>query len=310
MRQDRYILFVFLALAGGCTQPVPAGSGRHRFAASPDRLFLGQEAEIRYRDLALGEPVLLLHGYADRLETMEGLADSLAPTHRVIALDLRGFGGSSKFSDPGRYGQAMVGDVLALLDHLGIERSHVVGYSMGALLAATLTERHPDRVITATLLGGPFFPDAERAAQVLSPFADSIEAGGGLAPMFGWVFPAWRDSLLHAMSDSVERANDRGALVAVLRSFPALTLDQGTATAPVPVLAIVGTRDPLRPMSRMLVERWSGAQLMEVAGADHESILTVPLYMGKLRAHVDQERRTRPPRFADQERRHASTPRS
>lgn len=310
MRPDRYILFVFLAFAGGCTQPAPAGTGRHRFAASPDRLFLGQEAEIRYRDLSLGEPVLLLHGYADRLETMEGLADSLAPTHRVIALDLRGFGGSSKFSDPGRYGQSMVTDVLALLDYLGIERTHVVGYSMGALLAATLVERHPDRIITATFLGGPFFESVNGAAQRLEPFADSLEAGRGLAPMFGWVFPAWQDSVLRAVSDSVERVNDRGALVAVLRSFPALTLDQGVAVAPVPVLAIVGTRDPLRPMSRMLVARWKGAELVEVSGADHESILTVPLYMERVRAHVDQERRARQPRLAGEEVRNASTPRS
>ncbi len=309
MRQDRYILFVFLALAGGCTQPVPAGAGLHRFAASPDRLFLGHEAEIRYRDLSLGVPVLLLHGFADRLETMEALADSLAPTHRVIALDLRGFGSSSKFSDPARYGQAMLNDVLALMDHLGIERTHVIGYSLGALLAARLVERHPGRVITATFLGGPFFPDEKQAAELLMPFADSIEVGSGLEPMFGWVFPSWQDSLLHAVSDSVEQANDRGALVAVLRSVPALTLDPGVATAPVPVLAIVGTRDPVRPMSRTLVQRWSGAQLVEVNGADHESILTVPQYMEKVRAHVDPERRARPPRFAEQEGRRG-TPRS
>lgn len=302
MRQHRYIVLVFLACMGGCMEPAPTpAGGLSRLAASPDRTFVTEGADLRYRDLSLGEPVLLLHGYADRLETMEGIADSLASTHRVIALDLRGFGASTKYRDPARYGQAMVQDILALLDHLGIERTHVVGYSMGALVAASLAERHSDRVITAVLLGGPFFPDSTRAAAVLCPFADSLEAGRGLAPMFGWVFPAWGDSLLRAISDSVELANDRAALVAVLRSVPALTLNPGITAAPVPVLAIVGTRDPLRPMSRALVARWNGAQLVEQQGADHESILTVPAYMRRVRAFVDGKYSPRPHRFADEE---------
>src|SRR5262249_21351830 len=73
---------------------------------------------------------------------------------RAIALDNRGHGASSKLYDPDRYHtRLMSDDVLALMDHLSISRVDLMGYSMGARIAAFLALAHPDRV-RHLILGG------------------------------------------------------------------------------------------------------------------------------------------------------------
>src|ERR1051326_8271015 len=96
-----------------------------RLETGTDQFFTRKDVRFRYRDIGHGEPVVLLHGYAQRIELMEDLADSLAGGFRVIVLDERGFGASTKFASPARFGQAMVDDVVALLDYLHIPRAHL-----------------------------------------------------------------------------------------------------------------------------------------------------------------------------------------
>jgi len=117
---------------------------------------------IAYIDVApssgAGDPVLLIHGFASNhavnwlgtmwVKTLTGAG------YRAIALDNRGHGQSGKPYDPAAYTPAvMAEDARRLLDHLAIERADVMGYSMGARIAACLAVRHPERV-RALLLGG------------------------------------------------------------------------------------------------------------------------------------------------------------
>ena len=97
---------------------------------APDRFFTSNGVSIRYRVIGEGPPMLLLHGYTDRLEMWAGTADSLARDFRVIVPDLRGSGLSTKFGDPAQYGGKLMDDLVGLLDHLWIREVHVVGYSM------------------------------------------------------------------------------------------------------------------------------------------------------------------------------------
>jgi pimeloyl-ACP methyl ester carboxylesterase len=268
------------------------------FAEVEDQVLVTPEASIRFRDYSSGSPVILLHGYTDRLETMEGLADSLAMAHRVIALDTRGFGESTKYSDPARYGPAVLDDIIRLMDDRGISRAHVIGYSMGALLAANLAARHADRVLSATLLAGPFFADTVEARAFVQPYASEMRNGGaGFRNFLGWVFPAWNDSVLTAITDSVAAVNDRGAMIAALDGLVPLTLDRRTANTTVPVLVVAGTADPVAPYSRSLANWWPEARMLEVPGADHETVLTRLNYIDVVRAHLGSPRRTRPDRF-------------
>src|SRR5690606_31002558 len=122
------------------------------------RRFDSDGVEIAYMDEGQGDPVLLIHGFASNAATNwrdTGWIRFLTGNgYRAIALDNRGHGASEKLYDPEAYsGPVMAEDSRRLLDHLGIERADVIGYSMGARLAAFLCLAHPNRVRSATLAG-------------------------------------------------------------------------------------------------------------------------------------------------------------
>ncbi|MFO0947208.1 MAG: alpha/beta fold hydrolase [Planctomycetota bacterium] len=80
------------------------------------------------------EPVLLIHGFSASILMqwgVPGILDRLASNHQVIAFDCRGHGKSDKPHDPSMYGANLAEDAIRLLDHLGVKKAHVVGYSMG-----------------------------------------------------------------------------------------------------------------------------------------------------------------------------------
>ena len=113
--------------------------------------------KIAYVDKGRGEPVLLIHGftgsYARHWEA-PGVIDALEKAgYRATAIDCRGHGQSGKPHEVSQYGMEMVRDVVRLLDHLHIERAHIVGYSMGGAIATQLLVKHADRLLTVTLLG-------------------------------------------------------------------------------------------------------------------------------------------------------------
>src|SRR6202045_3043678 len=115
------------------------------------RKFSAGLVELAYHDEGDGAPIVLVHGFASNKEVnwvQPGWVGTLTRAgRRAIALDNRGHGASTKLYDPARYHSAiMAQDVRALMDHLAIERADVMGYSMGARIAAFLALAHPDRV--------------------------------------------------------------------------------------------------------------------------------------------------------------------
>src|ERR1041385_8685523 len=109
--------------------------------------FRNGAVEIAYLDEGEGDPIVLVHGFASTKEVnwvMPGWTTTLRRDgRRVIALDNRGHGQSTKLYDPAAYHSTrMAGDVRALLDYLGIGRADVMGYSMGARICAFLALEH------------------------------------------------------------------------------------------------------------------------------------------------------------------------
>ena len=120
--------------------------------------FTHDGVEIAFFDQGEGEPIVLVHGFASNKEVnwvMPGWVATLTGAgRRVIALDNRGHGASAKLYDPPAYHSSiMAEDVRALIDHLGLPRADVMGYSMGARISAFLALAHPDRV-RSVVLGG------------------------------------------------------------------------------------------------------------------------------------------------------------
>ena len=119
-------------------------------AAPPDQFFDSNGVRIRYVEQGSGPAIVLMHGMTgtlDRHFIANGVFANLAQDHRVIAIDLRGHGKSGKPHDPRAYGEEMARDVVRLLDHLKIQRAHVAGYSLGAMIAGRLATMQPERLI-------------------------------------------------------------------------------------------------------------------------------------------------------------------
>lgn len=257
---------------------------------SPDRWANLGDVTLRYRVIGEGQPIVLLHGYTDSLEMWRGTADSLAQVHRVIVPDLRGFGRSTRFSDAESYAPEIVDDVARLLDHLGYAQAHVVGYSMGAMVASQLAVRHPDRLTTLTLVGGPLFPDSAASARMFEPIAERTERGEGVRALMRWMFPTWSDSAISQLDRDILASHDVGSLVASVRAFPTLAIPSSTPVkGRFETLAIVGTADPLLEFSRAFIRWWPAARLMEIPAADHATILEHPGLVAGIRSMTSPE---------------------
>jgi pimeloyl-ACP methyl ester carboxylesterase len=219
---------------------------------------------IAYAERGAGPDVLLLHGFAADLDLnwgRPGVIDALAAAgRRVIATDARGHGRSDKPHDPDAYaGDMMVRDAQVVLDQLGVEQVDVVGYSMGAMVAARLVPVEPRT--RALVLGGvgatvtPPRTGGSRtetvAAALLADDPTSIENGAARG------FRAFADFT----------GADRKALAALSRSS-ALRFDVRFEAITVPTLVLVGAGDTLISSPSELAGKLPSARMVTVTG-DH-----------------------------------------
>jgi pimeloyl-ACP methyl ester carboxylesterase len=106
-----------------------------------------------------GSPLVLLHGGVQSIDlSFAGLIPELVGRHRVIGVELQGHGRTADI-DRTSTPAALAGDVVGLLDHLGIERAHVLGFSLGAAVTIELAVSHPDRVRSVVPISEPVRPD-------------------------------------------------------------------------------------------------------------------------------------------------------
>jgi pimeloyl-ACP methyl ester carboxylesterase len=146
--------------------------------------------QLYYEEHGSGHPLVLLHGGLHTIDVSFGrLIPLLAPSHRLIAVEMQGHGHTADIDRKPTYDN-MADDVAALLDHLGIERADVFGFSLGALVGIELGLRHPDRVDRLVLAAAHFRPegyhDLSDPASVRMPtpaeFAEMEEAYRRVAP--------------------------------------------------------------------------------------------------------------------------------
>ncbi len=238
-----------------------------------------------------GEPVVLLTG-ADTPGfrwTPEMVEPLVASGHRVVRFDHRDCGRSARFASSDAYDLAdMADDVLALLDHLSIERAHLVARSMGGMIAQVLALDHPARVRSLTLIGTT---PAAGDPRLSAPDEDFVEkmtvrlfAEPPIEPdaQVDWMveLAGLMKGSLYPFDPAVETALARAELetgwaaetghgVAVYSS-PSRLDRLGEITAP--TLVVHGTVDPVFPIDhgRALAEGIGGAVYIEVDGLGHE----------------------------------------
>jgi pimeloyl-ACP methyl ester carboxylesterase len=125
-------------------------------AVAQGSFFDSDGVRIYYRVDGEGDPVLLIHGFSANLAVnwrTPGIVNDLARDYQVISIDNRGHGQSDKPENVEAYGYKMVGDAVGLLDHLGIDSAHIVGYSMGGMIGLKMAVEYPQRV-RSLVMGG------------------------------------------------------------------------------------------------------------------------------------------------------------
>lgn len=220
--------------------------------------------EIAYLDAGAGDPIVLVHGFGSSKEVNwvnPGWVSMLTGAgRRVIALDNRGHGASSKLYDPAEYGRAtMAEDVRALLDHLAIARADVMGYSMGARITASLVIAHPQRVRSAILGGIGTRLITEGGLQ--EEIAQALEAPSiaDVTDPQGMMFRKFAD----------QTKSDRHALAACIRGGGPALKREVVAAIRTPVLIAVGTADAIAGSAHELAGIIPGAQTLDIPNRDH-----------------------------------------
>ena len=102
--------------------------------------------KLHYETEGAGPPVLFMHGYTSTIALWQDQVPVFSPHYRLICMDLRGHGESEGTGMDGYHLAALAGDALAVPDREGVERSVIVGHSMGGMVAQELLARHGHRV--------------------------------------------------------------------------------------------------------------------------------------------------------------------
>jgi pimeloyl-ACP methyl ester carboxylesterase len=241
-----------------------------------------------------GDAVVLVHGYTgDVSDWREQVAD-LAPDHRVLAMDHRGHGRSGAPADRASYTiERMADDVEALIAGVGFDRFHLVGHSMGGMVAQEIALRRPERLLSLVLEDtGPEFPVA-RVDAVRKLFDARLEMAerDGMASVA--MLPLGKPPPHHKPERIVEeRARLSGMAVdGFAGGWQALCRWPGSksrvAAFRTPTLVIHGELDAMVvPGSTWLAENIPGASLEVIPEAGHSPQIERPeLFNAALRRH-------------------------
>jgi pimeloyl-ACP methyl ester carboxylesterase len=260
--------------------------------------FSSHGVDIHYLERGRGEPVVLLHGFtgsASRHWESPGVMEALEKAgFRAIAMDCRGHGQSGKPQDASQYGLEMVADVVRLLDHLKIDRAHVVGYSMGGAIVTQMLVRHPERLVSATLLGAGWEGEELHAfrSQMLA-LAEGF-ANRDASPLIRAVTSGQEPSpeQVAALNASLFARNDPQALASAARGMAVLFEVSKDALRGVtlPVLAVVGEKDTHNVESvKRLATVMPKAEIVFIPEADHAT--SVRPSAAHITAFLDKHRR-------------------
>lgn len=229
------------------------------------------------------EPILLLHGTSASLHTWEGWVKELARQRRVISLDLPGFGLTGPFPDGDYRVEHYTQFLLALLDHLRVNRVVLVGNSFGGQLAWRFALAHPERSARLVLVDAAGYP---RNAESV-PIGFRLAGIPALAPLMGRLLPRSMiessvrnvygdpdkvdDGLVERYYQLTLRAGNRQALRQRFAQAPSGELHERIGELELPTLIIWGGRDRLIPVSN--AERFAadieGSQLVLFEALGH-----------------------------------------
>lgn len=245
--------------------------------------FLSNGYSIAYLDEGEGPPILLIHGFGSSARVNwvnPGWVDTLVKAgRRVIAFDNRGHGHSDKPHDVGAYRvAAMAEDARNLLQHLGIARADVMGYSMGARIAAFLALGHPE-MVKSMILGGLGYGIVTGIGP-WGPVVDALETEepDGITDPIGQMFRRFAD----------QTRSDRVALAACMKATRQPISADDLATLRLPVMIAVGERDELAGSAADLAAIIPNAEVLDIPKRDHMLAVGDKVYKAGVLAFLEK----------------------
>jgi 3-oxoadipate enol-lactonase len=235
--------------------------------------------DLNWRAEGTGDPVLMIMGLGTSALGWRRLLPYVSAGHQAIVFDNRGTGKSPAVTGPSTM-EALVDDALSVLDAAGHERAHVLGASMGGMIAQHLALEHRERVRSLGLIcttpvgGGGRPPWRLLAGTALRPFVNAEQIARLSAPML--YARATRESRPELMAEDLRArvseptpARTSWSQMAAIRTHD--TRRRLAELAGLPVTVIHGDEDMLVPTDRgrSLAEQIPGARLVLVAGAGH-----------------------------------------
>ena len=245
-------------------------------------------AQIAYRRIGNGPPLLVLNGFAaTNADWDPSFIDVLASSNELILIDNRGIGFSTDNGQPFEIAQ-LADDVARIIDFLGMERTNLLGWSMGGFIAQTLAVQHSSRISKLVLLStDPGGVDADLApADVWFQLTDmSGTAHEQAQRLLSLLFPtAVAESLYREFGDIVAAARARLSIDLVNRQVAAMDawhrggVGNRLREMNLPVLVATGTADMVIPPSNALklVNAIRGAWLAQFNGGGHAFMAQYP----------------------------------
>lgn len=228
-----------------------------------------------------GEPLLLLHGLGSRGSDWQPQIASLASEFRILTLDFPGHGGSAPAAGPVTMA-VLAADVLALLDHLAVDRAHVAGLSLGGMVTLQLVASHPHRLRTITVINsGPGMKSGRWRLWLLIALRALLIRSCGLTALAKRIAPKLfpnptQQALREAFLQSIAVA-DRGTYLKILRAIGRFNVWPGIAGSSVPALILSADRD-YTPISykAAYTATMGNAQLTVIENSGHASPMDAP----------------------------------
>ena len=249
-------------------------------AAAEGRVRAG-DAELYYEVAGTGDAVVLLHGLGSSVLDWEFQIPALSRHYRVVSIDLRGHGRSSR--PPGPYRMRLLAvDVAAVMAHLGIASAHICGISLGGMVAFQLAADSPERVRTLAIINsGPAFPGRTLKGRLtlLTRFAVIRMKGlPALAPIIaGRLFPKPEQEPLRRTFIERFAGNDRDAYEHTMRAIGKFDVSDRLDRIRCPVLALASDRDYTPVAAKeAYVSRLADARLVVISDSGHASPIDQP----------------------------------
>jgi (E)-2-((N-methylformamido)methylene)succinate hydrolase len=237
--------------------------------------------EINYVSEGSGPPVTLVHGVGANLRSWDAIAARLSRQFRVVRMDLRGHGLSSRIETCRL--QDFLDDVSLVLDTLEIAKTHLVGFSLGGMIAQAYVLAHPERVAKVAFISAVAGRTPEERAGVMARARKVSEEGIAsvvAAAEDRWFTEGFRKAHPETVRQRLEelRANDHRSYSAAYSVFAGGDLGPRVAEIRHPTLIITGEHDvgSNTRMARYMHQSIPGSELHILPGLKHSVLLEAP----------------------------------